>query len=93
MENQSKENNYENPTSQREEAPSDTELKDANKENSPIIDTHNSNKELEINKEKETNIENNEDREEPKDEEIVDNTREAELINKEIQEQKERYKR
>ena len=89
MENQSKENNYENPTSQREEAPSDTELKDANKENSPIIDTHNSNKELEINKEKETNIENNEDREEPKDEEIVDNTREAELINKEIQEQKE----
>ena len=89
MENHSKENNYENPTSQREEAPSDTELKDANKENSPIIDTLNSNKELEINKEKETNIENNEDREEPKDEEIVDNTREAELINKEIQEQKE----
>ncbi len=89
MENQPKENNYENQASQRDEAPTDTELKEANNENLPIEEVNDVNKELEINRENELQEEKNEEKEEPNDEEIVDNLHEAVLINKEVHEKEE----
>ena len=89
MENQPKENNYENQASQRDEAPTDTELKEANNENLPIEEVNDANKELEINRENEVQEEKNEEKEEPNDEEIVDNLHEAVLINKEVHEKEE----
>ena len=89
MENQPKENNYENQASQRDEAPTDTELKEANNENLPIEEVNDVNKELEINRENGLQEEKNEEKEEPNDEEIVDNLHEAVLINKEVHEKEE----
>ena len=89
MENQPKENNYENQASQRDEAPTDTELKEANNENLPIKEVNDANKELEINRENELQEEKNENKEEPNGEEIVDHSHEAVLINKEAHEKEE----
>ena len=81
--------NYENQASQRDEAPTDTELKEANNENLPIEEVNDVNKELEINRENDLQEEKNEEKEEPNDEEIVENSHEAVLINKEVHEKEE----
>ena len=47
MENQPKENNYENQTSPRDDSPADTELKETNNENLPIEESNEAKKLIE----------------------------------------------